>query len=976
MSVLKNIKNSNDKEFEVLCIENRLKSLLPVLKSTEKSIRRDNLQADKPKLLQDLEIKASELWNSVAIFMRDNREEYTSSLCYAKVFATILLSLHESLNPSVSRKFRISECFIKTFYVCLDNNQKELAEVLKDNIDSFFSLLENLKDEYTTEEKVKYRESKIKLSFMNIQFSLLENNYNLCKFYESQANILENITDGYVKPFDGFNIARVFYNTGLTLFNESNLDESYVFLKKSCFIIEKIIENNDVKVLEKEENFKNLRQSSLNLLIKCCIKKEDPYSMEESQKLLNLSLKVQPNSLDPLKLLIDLYCVTHKADTFDAEYFQSLLMKMLMSVDISENYTEISRILNQYSYQHPKVTQACLTYILNNKIDDKCKKEQPEDSKVKPIFERCLISLVWHLSHQRKDLDPIKKISEINELLEFTERKISKKLSKECQVSIKSLLWSMGKKYYKEKKYDLALSCYGLCLHRLFIPNSETNGISKADANEDTDIINRSILRIHFEENNYIEMKRVLDMISEKGRAHPLTLYFDFYVHIYQNEVEQCKIILQDIFKSNNPKSCEILALTIIDAQKQKCDPLLFEAIELLIKKCEEENIKSGFNEENRDIIALPVVLRTAIHLVMNRIEEILKDQQQEISKDSEVSKVKKDIQHFLKLLKRVFDQTLKLSPENKEKKPESVKFDEYEWISTKSYNLAIQLFKYLENHMEDQERDNVISFIEIYRYAAEFFQYSSEFLKCAKETGSDSSTFTKWFLGNSVLNLACQFRALMLDENQANPFSTQNEERKLQWMKLKHDSIPVYQQCMQKFKERFDTDETTTPNKSEYKDNLQQSFLILVYSLFNLNDWEKINEILVQINKDITKSDLFLLELFDKVFDTIYTSYIPVCEQDKLFNFLIEWVLNKKNLHSEMKTILKWIKGYTEKTIDTTFSSSCYRYISLFFETLLNKYLQKRQKDDSSATKNIADIIEIEWLVATMWNKGVSLLM
>lgn len=975
MSVLKNINNSDDKEFEVLCIENRLKSLLPVLKSTEKSIRRDNLKADKLKLLQDLEIKASELWNSIAIFMRDNREEYTSSLCYAKVFATILLSLHESLNPSVSRKFRISECFIKTFYVCLDNDQKELAEVLKDNIDSFFNLLENLKDEYTTEEKVKYKEAKIRLSFMNIQFSLLEKNYNLCKFYESQANILENITDGYVKPIDGFNIARVFYNTGLTLFNENNLDESYIFLKKSCFVIEKIIEHNDVKVLEKEENFKNLRQSSLNLLIKCCIKKEDPYSIEESQKLLNLSLKVQPNSIDPLKLLIDLYCVSHKGDTFDSEYFQSLLMKMLVSVDISENYTEISRILNQYSYQHPKVTQACLTYILNNKIDDECTKEKPEEPKVKPIFERCLVSLVWHLSHQRKDLDPIKKISEINELLEFTERKISKKLSKECQVSIKSLLWSIGKKYYKEKKYDLALSCYDLCLHRLFISNSDTNDFSKTDTIDDTDIINRSKLRIHFEENNYIEMKRVLEVISERGRTHVLTLYFDFYIHICQNNVDQCKLILQNIFKSNDPKSCEILALTVIDSQKQHSDPLLFEAIELLIKKCEDVNIKSGFNELNSAKIAIPVVLRTAIHLIMNRIEEILKDQEQEILKVKEVSTLKKDIQHFLKLLKRIFDQTLKISTKD-EAKAESIKFDEYEWISTKSYNLAIQLFKCVENHTESKEGDDVNSIIEIYHYIAEFFQYSSEFLKCAKETGSGNGTFAKWLLGNSVLNLSCQLRALMLSENNASPLSTQKEERKLQRMKLKHDSVLVYQQCIQNFKERFDTDKTTMSNKSEYEDNLRQSFLILVYSLFNLSDWDKINEILVQINKDITKSDFFLLELFDKVMDTIYTSYIPIRDQDKLFNFFIEWVLNKKNLHSEMKTILKWIKEYTEKTIDTAFSSSCYRYLSLFFEVVLNNYLQNREKEDSNSSENTVDIIEVEWLVATMWNKGVSSLM
>ncbi|GMF14272.1 unnamed protein product [[Candida] boidinii] len=285
---------------------------------------------------------------------------------------------------------------------------------------------------------------------------------------------------------------------------------------------------------------------------------------------------------------------------------------------------------------------------------------------------------------------------------------------------------------------------------------------------------------------------------------------------VLENNVDQCKLILQNIFKSNDPKSCEILALTVIDSQKQHSDPLLFEAIELLIKKCEDVNIKSGFNELNSAKIAIPVVLRTAIHLIMNRIEEILKDQEQEILKVKEVSILKKDIQHFLKLLKRIFDQTLKISTKD-EAKAESIKFDEYEWISTKSYNLAIQLFKCMENHTESKEGDDVNSIIEIYHYIAEFFQYSSEFLKCAKETGSDNGTFAKWLLGNSVLNLSCQLRALMLSENNASPLSTQKEERKLQRMKLKHDSVLVYQQCIQNFKERFDTDKTTMSNKSDY---------------------------------------------------------------------------------------------------------------------------------------------------------------
>ncbi|GME85087.1 unnamed protein product [Ambrosiozyma monospora] len=190
--VLRKLKTSEDQQFDVVCLDNRLKSLFPVLESTEKFIRKNSLTLNRPKLTNDLENSTSGLWNSIVILMKQEfSSKFIKTLCEFKFFCCLMLSLHESLVPAFDSKMRVIKCLLKTFNLCVDERQTGLCKRVQDYVELLFMSID--KSSLSDAQMKTYMGIGVDLSIADMQYSVTQNDIPMAKFYENRADVVSNM---------------------------------------------------------------------------------------------------------------------------------------------------------------------------------------------------------------------------------------------------------------------------------------------------------------------------------------------------------------------------------------------------------------------------------------------------------------------------------------------------------------------------------------------------------------------------------------------------------------------------------------------------------------------------------------------------------------------------------------------------------------------------------------------------------------
>ncbi|ODV85581.1 hypothetical protein CANARDRAFT_7688 [[Candida] arabinofermentans NRRL YB-2248] len=662
-SILNTFQTSEDKDFDILCIDNRFSSLFPIVLSTEKYVRNNDITIDKKKLTTDLELSASNLWNAVAISMKENTGKYSESLTNAKFFSGLLLSLHEALVPSVESKLRLFRCMLQIFNICIDEKQIDTAGKVQGFIEKFHLLLDGFKESFSTENKKKYQSLCVDLFLMDMQYALVMGDLKLAKFYENKADIISNME--IIGNKEVLNIARVLYNSGLKLYNEENHSDAYHFSKRSCLIVEALVMRIDAKFRQRLVGLQTIEQSCLVLLIKCCMKQNDTLSIEESHKLILLLQKASPKTVEPFKLMIELLYLQKSEQSKIEEVF----MQMIMTIPLNhENFKEVLGLLNKNSVQNPEQSKRCLLYVFNNKLQF----DQQGDSE---IAEFCLTSLLWMVTVKSSEGSNESKLEEAKSMLELAERKFLTGLSRDCLSCTITLFWSMGKSCIKLGNNRNAISWFELCLHRFLVTNDK-NQINK----EDTGKIYRNILRCYLQTGEFESLIKLYQEMSQEEKLNPLTQYYMFSCYLGLSNYREAIKSLEQVSMSSDSRSLNVVALCVIKAQDSDKADFLNEAMSKLLKVCAVSN-----GEVVSDNIILPIALRASVYLATKQFES-------QCAVNDNTSML-----NSLALLKDFFAQSInvlsKVSQIKASYDSELAEID-LEWFASSSYSIGVTCLK------------------------------------------------------------------------------------------------------------------------------------------------------------------------------------------------------------------------------------------------------------------------------------------
>lgn len=641
---------SSDFKFEIKLLNSRLDTLLPVLESTERAIRiESSINKDNQilKIMGNLEELGLKIWNLIDHFNDDDvvvvgnavgekdEDENRDSLIFCKVryFVCLLLSIYYMILKVGG--LRIIKCLLRSYYECVDLQDLDLENKFKDYIEKIIQYFENdgmLNDDEITN----FNNMKIEFLILDMHSSIINNNLSMAKYYESKANLLENFK--LLKRENIFNLLRTIFNDGLMIFKEDKFNESYYFFEKCYLVLEKLnIENNESEL--------KIRFNCLTMLIKSCIKINSLESIDKATKLIKVlsNNNKDKNRIEAFKLQLELI----NYQKLIPEEIEDSIMKLIIGLPSNiEILNSIRIILNEFSNKEGKIAKNCLFYIFNNKLNF-------NDLKFLEISEQYLISLVWVIVQQIKDIHSSEKLKMVKNVLEIGDKKIIKELSKDTINCLIIMIWSQGKKRMKDEQFSESIEWFESCFMRLLINNEDSEIYGK---------IQRSMLQCCLKINDYKTFEEIFSTMNDKEKKNGITLYYKYSYLINNGKNNELIPILNELNKLENSKSINLLALCVIES-KDKCieDNVLRVSIEKLMNRC----YKGGDTEEYKTLLI--VALRTCIFIYCKNIENGI------------------DIEYSIDMIIKCIDKFIDRNCDN---------LTEIEWFSSNVYNLGLKLIE------------------------------------------------------------------------------------------------------------------------------------------------------------------------------------------------------------------------------------------------------------------------------------------
>ncbi|CCF56427.1 hypothetical protein KAFR_0B01280 [Kazachstania africana CBS 2517] len=633
-------------------IINKIDALQPVAIKYNKSFRSSDILIDDDVILK-LENSSSSLWNSIAIAIKANHDQNVL-LMRCKLFSSILLSVHESLVPTVNMKLRTFKCYVNCLKTILDYKIQEanLINKVNENADTYLRILNEVKD-LTTVESTELKTLKFEFYILNFQLVLKDNDIETAKIYYGKVGIRDNLE--IIQNDLLIEVTRVIYNamTDLHKDNEtSHLLDVIFFLKEVHSFLELPVEN-----LKAHIDYSNIRYKNLILLTKCLITQFT--DLNECESYLNALQSEYSRKIEPYILNVSLI---KKKDITDYDSINEILIRMITSVDISSNFESIMGCINEFAEANTKMALVSLDYMFTNKIDPQQETE---------LLEKLLLTRVF-ITTQSKTMNESDILKSLETFCENLKKILMHRLTKNTVSCIITLLWNSGKKLEKMEKYNEAINYYELALDELFC--KDYTEIAK---------IQRALQSCYIMNEDFENAEKVYHKMKEFDKKSPLTQLLMTKISLQKNDKSSVLQCLEKIKNSDEDNSINAFILAITECKK--LPELVVSGVTLLFEKLQDKEQGKG-TTTNWSVPTL-CLIRYTIQMIIKLAEK------EESAITNYFNTIAILLQKALTCLQKLMlsNHIHMREKTNDEVVEESISVDEIEWFASVAYNTAVR---------------------------------------------------------------------------------------------------------------------------------------------------------------------------------------------------------------------------------------------------------------------------------------------
>lgn len=796
-------------------IDNKLTVLLPIAEKYERSFRTSKVLIEEDLILK-LENNSSTLWNHTAIVVRSETKEANKKLLIrCKLFAAILLSIQEVLMPSNERKLRTLKCYVNTLKVIMDGEySEELVTKTQEQADKLIRILEEKKESFLEVNTVELKKLTLEYYLLNFQITLNEGDFEMAKVYNTKANIQHNLD--VIEASLLLELCRIIYNACLNLKEKHfEIDEKVAikdvieFLKNGYDYI-----NMDIEKLKSHIDYNNVRYSILILLSDYLLKLslQNEYSTE-CEEYISILQNEYPKKLEPYLLSINLAKNNSSVSNMDI-VIEEIIMKVIISVDVVENFEAILQCINEFSEISTKLANVCLDYILINKLN-------PELNH--PLFEK-LITLRIFITTQSKTLSLQDIIDSLKEYCSQVERLITKDISNGGVAAIITLLWNTGKKAEKEGKFQESIDLYNISLNVLFSKNYT-----------DTGKLQRAIINCYINLDSFEKAKRTYESMTETVKDSPITQLMILRILIKEDDTNGSKKCIEKIKLSDSENSLDALILAVSHC-KEKTD-LTIGAMNMLFEKLEDKH----YSEQKLNSTSLPTLSlsRYTIQLILKILES--SDNERILAYFSTVEDL---LQKSFEYLERIKIKN-RLSVPTPGSETDVLSINELEWFASTSYNITAKcvvdsipinlknMIKMTRNFIE-LIPSNDLSFPKMFYFW--FWSCKTELLELAilgLNVKQDNSNCI-----SSIAEKTTQFIQGILKRRESDEFKKELTKENIQKIdQIIQDAVTIKFEAVLKTRERHRIMSVVKNTESYYNSNID---ICLIDSVVSTSDYPK----------------------------------------------------------------------------------------------------------------------------------------
>ncbi|CCE66233.1 hypothetical protein TPHA_0P00750 [Tetrapisispora phaffii CBS 4417] len=895
-------------------VENRLDGLQPMAEKYERLFRTSPIIIDEELCLK-LENNSTSLWNQITMIEKSkNNKENQKILFRCKVYATILLSIYESLSPTVVNKLMVLKCYITVlkglegeFYdqQILRNIQEQCDKLLivtQDEIND-----NKIKNHLETEQKEKdFNNLRIEYLIINFQLALAENDYELASIYFSKVDINENTSS--MNPKVLLELCRLIYNAILQQYQNFNEEIPNIdILNSMCHYLRNTSElfTLNKNMLKTEVNYSSMHFSIFTLHAELLmLQPSTDINWEFINSIIEQLQTEYPKKIESHLLSYKVRNKTMHPENLNEE-LKELIMKMIINIDIKENFEAITNCISDFAQKSITLANVCLDYIFGNKLD-------PQRDQT--IFEK-LICIRVYLTTQSSQLNTSEMISSLKDYCTKIEHTIVHEVGLTTVSTIITLFWNTGKTLQKRDQFLESNEFYNLALMNIFCQNY-------ADRSK----IQRALIQNFIQLDDMGRAKEIYQTMDYANKKLPLSQLLLLKILYKENDIKGCEECFSQLKINEGDSSVECLILGVEECKDNI--ELSLKAMQMLFEKLEEAH----FAKDDKGKVSFPIfsLTRYIIQLI-TKVTEKNGNESFLLYYSVITNLLSKSLEYF----KVLQDRTVVARKLNANVTTEIISIDEIEWFSSTCYNIASKCFR--ENIQVDIDR--------IVTLAIEYFSL----IPIEDVDFSIKCHFKYWYFRTKLLALAVSSSKLSGDTN--------DQKRLMIEKKVENLNNEIIELINSKdMKDKGNDDEKTKINSC-----LIELLRLTFEDIMSTKNKEKI---LAFIKKSYNQNEKQIEILFFSM-----TVNNPNLSQS-IAVYIMEMLIDRNTSSNLLgvEVLLRWLKIYMNFILDLDMTCK------FLLVEQLSKQLQQENIPKLIEKQEVRDDLEI---ISTLcWNQGINLIM
>ena len=667
-------------------IEKKIAALQPIAEKYERSFRTHNVILNE-EITLNLESTATGLWNSVSIVMKNIDSVPKSSvflLCRCKMFAAILLSLYSILKSSNEVLLRSFKCFLSVLKSSLDSAKdfdeadgpKIFIQKVQEHGDTYLNALNQVKTSLNEHERDILLQLTFEFCALNFEVFFKDGDFDTAKIYISRVNLSENVSKSFVNAELVMELVRVIYNTTVLLYqgefseDTGHIQEIIHFLKVSQGYLEL-----PVKDLKAHIDYSSIKFSVSTFLVKCLLS-VPPESVETKlvREILHSLQNEHPKKILPF--LLDISLLKLENPLGRDESISEILMRIITSVDISDNFDSIISCIKEFSEMNIHLALRSLDYMFMNKLEP----ERDHDLLEKTILSR------FFMTTQSKLLTEEEIISSLVEYCNHMEKTVMHTLSTQTTSCVITLLWNGGKKSEKNGAPDNSIQFYKLILRQ-----------SISGSYVDKGKVQRALLGVYLKSCQFQQAATTLAEMSVADRRFPITQLLELKINLHQNDE---KGILKNLIEIKESDDIRCVDYLLFGISLCKGHPeVLVKGIKLLFDKLGEGgDLHVVSTEDNDQPIQILCIIRYSVQVIIKLLDSGDPD-----TLFSNLDSMEGLIQKALNYMRRIkLGRFLGSSCQTKNDSDltnEQPSVDELEWLASVAYNVTVKFYNLCDKY-------------------------------------------------------------------------------------------------------------------------------------------------------------------------------------------------------------------------------------------------------------------------------------